>query len=82
MSTAFIADTCIGAPPGCQARIAYASLNSEGAIANADSDVEGMSDDGRYIFYTTSATNLAPGLPTGSPNSPYVYGYAVLNPLQ
>jgi Tol biopolymer transport system component len=37
------------------------SVSSAGAQGNGPSALVGMSDDGRYVFFTSAATNLVPG---------------------
>jgi hypothetical protein len=85
LRTAMVSDTCIGAASGCQLQTTFACLNTEGALANDFCYLDGMSDDGKYIYYHSAATNLAAGLGGyGSYTGTDVlsYGYAVANPLQ
>jgi WD40-like Beta Propeller Repeat len=61
----FVHDTCEGAPAGCQSRTAMASVAADGTPGNDDSKSPSMSSDGRYIAFSSAATNLASGAPTG-----------------
>jgi hypothetical protein len=74
--TVFIYDSCIGGPAGCVPRTAPVCLNSQGAIANADCWLGGMSKDGKYISFGSVAGNLLP-LPNGVASASYI----VKNPL-
>lgn len=51
-------DTCVNAPAGCQPSTILASLGNDGSIANAGSDTQSMSGDGRYVVFESIATNL------------------------
>jgi hypothetical protein len=51
-------DTCVGAPAGCQPSTILASLGNDGSIANAASHQQSMSADGRFVVFTSIATNL------------------------
>jgi len=61
----FVRDTCLGATGGCQARTLLVSATMDGAEGNDDSRSPSMSADGRYIAFSSAATNLlaeaAPG---------------------
>jgi hypothetical protein len=60
----FVRDTCQGATGGCQARTLLVSAATDGAKGNDDSRSPSMSADGRYIAFSSAATNLlaeAPG---------------------
>jgi hypothetical protein len=61
----FVHDTCEGAPAGCQSRTAMASVAADGTPGNDDSKSPSMSSDGRYIAFSSAATNLASGAPMG-----------------
>jgi hypothetical protein len=66
VSQVFVRDTCEGASSGCQARTSLLSVAPDGSSAgNADSASPSMSADGRYIAFTSAATNLANGAPAG-----------------
>jgi hypothetical protein len=55
----FVRDTCEGADSGCQSHTALLSAASDGTVGNADSRSPSMSADGRYIAFSSAATNLA-----------------------
>lgn len=55
----FVRDTCEGADSGCQSHTTLLSAASDGTVGNADSRSPSMSADGRYIAFSSAATNLA-----------------------
>jgi hypothetical protein len=76
----FLRDTCQGAPADCQARTSLLSVAADGSAANDESHSPSMSSDGRYVAFSSAATNLvenaAPGRQVylrdtcaGAPNS-------------
>lgn len=54
----FLRDTCIGAPAGCSPTIALVSVATDGTPANNDARGAAISADGRFVVFTSSATNL------------------------
>jgi len=54
----FLRDTCEGASSGCQPRTTMLSLAADGTPANEDSHAPSMSSDGRFIAFSSAATNL------------------------
>ena len=64
-SQVFVRDTCQGATETCQSRTLLVSSAMDGAVGNDDSQSPSMSSDGRYIAFSSAATNLlaeaAPG---------------------
>ena len=74
----FVYDSCIGAPSGCTTQSVPVCLNTTGAIANDVCRLVGMTPDGQYILFSSSATNLVP-LPILLSGPPY--SYIVKNPL-
>ena len=54
----FVRDTCTGAPQGCQARTTLVSAGLDGAAADSDSRMPSMSADGRFVAFSSAATNL------------------------
>ena len=58
-SQVFVRDTCEGADSGCQSHTALLSAASDGTVGNGDSRSPSMSADGRYIAFSSGATNLA-----------------------
>lgn len=59
----FVRDTCQGATGACQARTLLVSAAADGAEGNDDSRSPSMSADGRYIAFSSAATNLLAGAP-------------------
>jgi len=47
------------------------SVSSTGAESNADSSGGAISDDGRYVTFSSSASNLVPGDNNGQPGQPW-----------
>jgi WD40-like Beta Propeller Repeat len=54
----FVHDTCQGADPSCQSRTILASSALDGTAANDDSHSPSMSSDGRYVAFSSAASNL------------------------
>ena len=75
-STVFVFDTCNGATGSCVPRGVEVCLNSSGALANSSCFLNGFSSDGKYILFSTDATNLIP-IPSGVASVSYI----VQNPL-
>lgn len=68
VADAFLRDTCIGALGGCVPSVVRVSIASDGTQANqAISDVT-ISGNGRYVAFTSAATNLVPGVTSGNQN--------------
>jgi hypothetical protein len=61
----FVRDTCQGATATCQARTLLVSAATDGTAANEDSQTPSMSADGRYIAFSSAATNLLSEAPSG-----------------
>jgi hypothetical protein len=61
----FVRDTCEGAASGCQPRTLVVSAAADGTPGNDDSRAPSMSSDGRYIAFSSAATNIASGAPAG-----------------
>ena len=61
----FVRDTCQGATGACQARTLLVSAATDGADGNDDSRSPSMSADGRYIAFSSAATNLLAEAPSG-----------------
>jgi len=61
----FVRDTCEGAVSGCQARTILLSSATDGTAGNDDSRSPSMSSDGRYIAFSSAASNLVTGAGTG-----------------
>jgi trimeric autotransporter adhesin len=73
----FVYDSCNGAPSGCVPQTVPMCLNSSGAVADGDCYLQGMSSDGQYMFFSSTASNFIT-LPTGVAGVSYV----VKNPLK
>jgi hypothetical protein len=67
-------DTCVGAPAGCQPSTILASLGNDGSIANAGSDTQSMSGDGRFVVFQSIATNLVAFDPNPAASWTEIYG--------
>jgi hypothetical protein len=61
----FVRDTCEGANAGCQPNTLLLSAASDGTPGNDDSRSPSMSSDGRYVAFSSAATNLVAGAPAG-----------------
>jgi hypothetical protein len=61
----FVRDTCQGATGTCQARTLLVSAAADGTEANEDSQSPSMSADGRYVAFSSAATNLLSEAPAG-----------------
>jgi Tol biopolymer transport system component len=58
-------DTCLGAAKGCIASTRTESAATNGAAGNADSHGAAMTPDGRYVAFSSAATNLTESAPAG-----------------
>lgn len=54
----FLRDTCEGAPSGCEQSSSLLSVAPDGSPGNDDSRTPSMSSDGRYVAFSSAATNL------------------------
>jgi hypothetical protein len=61
----FVRDTCQGVTAACQARTLLVSSAADGSAGNDDSRSPSMSADGRYIAFSSAATNLLAEAPPG-----------------
>jgi hypothetical protein len=61
----FLRDTCEGAAAGCLPRTTLLSAAADGTAANDESHAPSMSSDGRYIAFSSAASNLVENAPTG-----------------
>lgn len=64
-SQILLRDTCEGAATGCQAQTSLLSVAGDGSAAAGDSHTPSMSSDGRYIAFSSDATNLVENAPSG-----------------
>jgi WD40-like Beta Propeller Repeat len=58
----YLRDTCVGAT-SCTVQNTLVSLGNDASIANSGTHQQSMSADGRYIAFTSIATNLVWGIP-------------------
>ncbi|MGB7438546.1 MAG: hypothetical protein WBR26_06135 [Candidatus Acidiferrum sp.] len=65
-SQVFLRDTCLGAPSGCVAATTAVSVSTDGTAANGNSHDVSMTPDGRYVAFSSAATNLVENAPTGA----------------
>ena len=68
----FLRDTCTGAPAGCTPATTLISVAAGGALANGASDSPSISASGRYVVFSSLATNLVTGTTTTS-DEPQIY---------
>jgi hypothetical protein len=61
----FVRDTCEGAASGCKAQTTLLSAASGGGAANDDSSSPSISADGRYVAFSSAATNLVENAAAG-----------------
>ncbi len=57
----FVRDTCLGMPTGCTPSTTRVSLGNTGNEANGDSLEANITSDGRFVVFTSNATNLVAG---------------------
>ncbi len=58
-------DTCVGVSSGCSVSTHVVSVAADGAAGNADSHNAVVTPDGRYVAFSSAATNLVEGSPAG-----------------
>jgi WD40-like Beta Propeller Repeat len=61
----FVRDTCMGATTECQPRTSLLSVAQDGTPGNADSRSPSISADGRYVAFSSAASNLAESASAG-----------------
>jgi hypothetical protein len=61
----FLRDTCEGAAAACQPRTSLVSAAADGTPANNESHAPSLSADGRYVAFSSAATNLVENAPPG-----------------
>ena len=64
-SQIFLRDTCTGAVSDCQPHTTLLSASADGTPGNADSNTPAMSADGRFVAFSSAATNLLANTPAG-----------------
>src|SRR6202051_4133877 len=58
-------DTCVGISNGCSVSTRVVSVAANGTAGNADSHNAAVTSDGRYVAFSSAATNLVEGAPAG-----------------
>src|SRR3984957_5985055 len=61
----FVCDTCEGVASGCKAQTTLVSTASDGSAANDDSSSPSISANGRYVAFSSVASNLVENAPAG-----------------
>jgi WD40-like Beta Propeller Repeat len=61
----FVRDTCEGAASGCKTQTTLISAASDGSSANDDNNSPSISANGRYVAFSSAATNLVENAPAG-----------------
>ena len=64
-SQVLLRDTCLGAASNCQATTRMMSAALDGAPGNGDSHGVSMTPDGRYVTFSSAASNLVKDAPAG-----------------
>jgi hypothetical protein len=64
-SQIFLRDTCTGASTDCQPHTTLLSAAAGGTAGNGDSNTPSMSADGRFVAFSSAATNLTANTPAG-----------------
>ena len=65
VSQILLRDTCVGATDGCTPNSRVVSASSDGTAGNADSHNAVITPDGRYVAFSSAATNLVEGATAG-----------------
>ena len=65
ISQILMRDTCLGAANGCTPGSRVISAAADGSAGNGESHAAAMSADGRYVGFSSAATNLVEGAPAG-----------------
>jgi hypothetical protein len=58
-------DTCVGVTNGCSVNTRVVSVAADATAGNADSHNAVVTPDGRYVAFSSAATNLVEGAPAG-----------------
>lgn len=67
VANVFVRDTCLGIASGCTPTTVLASVGNDGQPPNADCLEPSVSSDGRFVVFTSAATNLVSGVSSGVP---------------
>ncbi|MGB7848793.1 MAG: hypothetical protein WBL63_24490 [Candidatus Acidiferrum sp.] len=65
ISQILLRDTCLGAAKDCAASTRTVSVGADGTAGNSDSHNPAMTLDGRYVAFSSLATNLVENAPSG-----------------
>jgi hypothetical protein len=65
VSQIMLRDTCLGADKDCAPSTKTISAAADGTVANAESHTPVISADGRFVAFSSAATNLVEGAPKG-----------------
>jgi WD40-like Beta Propeller Repeat len=65
VSQIMLRDTCLGADKDCAPSTKTISATADGTVANAESHTPVISSDGRFVAFSSAATNLVEGAPKG-----------------
>jgi hypothetical protein len=65
LSQILLKDTCVGVSNGCSVNTRVVSVAADGTAGNADSHNAVVTPDGRYVAFSSAATNLVEGAPAG-----------------
>lgn len=79
LTEVYLYDSCSGIATGCTPQTVPVSVNASSAAANANCSLLGMSSNGQYVLFQSSATNLAT-LPSGLPGNAAV-AYIATSPI-
>jgi len=65
----YVQDTCIGTTGGCVPSTTIASVADDGTHANLPCDGTGITANGRFVIFSTAASNLVPNDTNTNPNT-------------
>ena len=65
----YVQDTCIGTTGGCVPSTTIASVADDGTHANLPCDGAGITANGRFVTFSTAASNLVPNDTNTNPNT-------------
>jgi len=65
VSQILLKDTCLGDSSGCSVNTRVVSVAADGTAGNADSHNVAVTPDGRFVAFSSAATNLVEGAPAG-----------------
>jgi len=65
VSQILLKDTCLGVSSGCSVNTRVVSVAADGTAGNAESHNAALTPDGRFVAFSSAATNLVEGAPAG-----------------